>query len=270
MSDNRDFLYTIPSKVLFDSRLQNIDLKIYMIVRSFQDTTHAAAYPSNAWIAERVSCHPRKVPQSLAKMEKLGHIRRFEEAGKRFIEISKPVHVVPDHPSEGATQDTPHALKGTPPCPKRHPPHALKGTQLYQSTITSKVINPLPPKGDVMSLDETNMIFDKLWEIYPLKKAKQKARGALIKLLKGKTRQEAEKLAKEIWGGLGACVKEHKAQTQLKEQGADIWVSALPYLTTWLNQGRWEDNYQSPDDILRSAKRKKSGLDLEAFESQWK
>ncbi len=116
----------------------------------------------------------------------------------------------------------------------------------------------------------TAKLFEEMWKMYPLKKAKQKALEALKGVVSGIGLPEAEKLAKTIWGGFSAHVAEHQAKLQLKQQGADIWVPELPHLTTWLNQRRWEDDYQSPEDILRGATRKKPGLDLEAFESQWK
>jgi len=50
---NRDFVYNIPEKVLFDNSLTINDLKVYAIVRSFMDTT-GTAFPSNNWIANKL------------------------------------------------------------------------------------------------------------------------------------------------------------------------------------------------------------------------
>lgn len=106
-------------------------------------------------------------------------------------------------------------------------------------------------------------IFIHLWTIYPLKKAKQKALAALTRSLKGKDSEEAHELSKEIWRGLKAHVDEHDAKTQVAAQGGDVWVPELPHLSTWINQRRWEDDYAAPSDILRTAKRKSSILDID-------
>jgi len=113
--------------------------------------------------------------------------------------------------------------------------------------------------------------FDKAWQAYPLKKAKERSVLALIKILASKTPDEGKSLAKEIWCGLKAHIAEHEAKKELKEQGAEIWVPELPYLASWLNQARWHDHYQSPEEILITATRKKTfGVDLAAREQRIK
>lgn len=124
-------------------------------------------------------------------------------------------------------------------------------------------------KDNALSENDISLIFDKLWEIYPLKKSKQQALEAFYKILKGKGRGEAENVAKTIWLALGACIDEHQAKLELQLQGADIWVPGLPYLSTWLNKRRWVDEYQSPEEILKGSKRKKSfGVDLASREAR--
>ena len=59
-SCNRDFLYHVPGKVLFDTTLTPLDLKIYMIVRSFMDTTGKATFASNKWIATKLNIENEK------------------------------------------------------------------------------------------------------------------------------------------------------------------------------------------------------------------
>lgn len=88
--DNRDFIYTIPSKVLLDSSLTLIDLKIYMLIRSFMDTT-GEAYPSNRWIAEKLSVHQISVSKSIAKMVSKKYITRIEMQGQRYLMTGKPI-----------------------------------------------------------------------------------------------------------------------------------------------------------------------------------
>lgn len=124
-------------------------------------------------------------------------------------------------------------------------------------------------KQEKITETEIKQLFDKLWFLYPLKKAKQTALQALIKKLKSKSKADAEVLAMAIGSGLVECVNEHNAKVQLQEQGADIWFPSLPHLATWINQSRWADDYQSADEILMGA-RKTKGIDLAAREQRLK
>ena len=111
--------------------------------------------------------------------------------------------------------------------------------------------------------------FDKAWQAYPLKKAKQSAHKAFLKAFDGKAAKERLALLATIVSALAAHINEHRAKCDLKAQGGDIWVSELPHFATWITQRRWEDEYQTPEDILKKTSRKKQTLDLSAIESQW-
>ena len=73
----RQFIYTVPEHVFNDLELSPIDLKIYMIIRSFIDST-GIAYPSNNWLAERLSIHRVTVIHSLNKLVDKNYIERKE------------------------------------------------------------------------------------------------------------------------------------------------------------------------------------------------
>lgn len=151
---------------------------------------------------------------------------------------------------------------------KQHP-LANKDLLPEKDLLTHKENNVLSLKQTNLTKEEVQGIFDRLWEKYPLKKSKQKALEALLRILKGRSRDAAENLAIHIWSGLEACVHEFNAKTQLKDQGADIFVPSLPHLVTWLNQARWEDQHQSADELLQGAKSKRSGINLGAIEASW-
>lgn len=87
---NRDFVYHIPGRVLFDKTLKPIDLKVYAIVRSFMDTT-GEAYPSNGWFANKLDIDPTTASRSLTRLEKGCHIKRTEIDGRRYLLIGKPI-----------------------------------------------------------------------------------------------------------------------------------------------------------------------------------
>ncbi len=90
MSDNRDFIYTIPQTVLLDLTLHLVDLRVYALVRSFMDTT-GDAYPSNGWLAKKLDVDPTTISRSISKLQKKGYLTRVEIAGRRHLMIGKPI-----------------------------------------------------------------------------------------------------------------------------------------------------------------------------------
>jgi len=133
-----------------------------------------------------------------------------------------------------------------------------------ENTITPQAKSTVSPISDKQkpTQKEIEETFSQFWAIYPLKKAKQAALQAFLKLIKGKARGEVVNLASAIWLGLNAHVAEHDAKKQIKDQDADIWIPELPHFSTWLNQKRWEDEYQTPERVLAGATRKKGIIDF--------
>lgn len=157
----------------------------------------------------------------------------------------------------------------------RGPRKADRGfsTPLSNKDITNKDLltnKDLCATEDKKPKIDIEPVFDEMWKQYPVKKGKQMASKAFKKIFDTKGAIPHNERLESVWMGFKAHLAEHQTKQQLKAQGADIWVPELPHLSTWLNQCRWEDGYQKPEDILRKATRKSSGLDLSAIESQWK
>lgn len=84
------------------------------------------------------------------------------------------------------------------------------------------------PEAERVGADE----FDSWWSAYPRKVGKQKARAAYLKARKrGVT-------AEELRDGLEASVRQWRREMRPDDK--------LPHPTTWLNEGRWEDDYTAP------------------------
>jgi hypothetical protein len=255
MSDIRDHVCIIPERILFDLTLTLLDLRLYGLISSYMYTT-GKFYEGNKKIATRFGVEMRSIPRSIARLIKKGYLEANKINGKRHLKIKQtPMPEASVSPPE-------HDPEVMPPMTLGSPPHDPNVTQSLPSINTISIENILLKK-------DIELIFQKMWEAYPHKKARAKALEALIKILDGKPRDEGESLAKTICHGLMAHIGEHRAKQDLKKQGANIWIPELPYLSTWLNGRRWEDEYQSPESILLTAERKKPGLDLEAFEAQW-
>lgn len=128
---NRDFIYTVPEKIFNDTTLSINDLKIYMIIRSFMDTT-GHAYPSNNWIAKRLGIDRRSVITCINNLLLKNYIVRKQVNERRYLSIntiSMPEEVVISRSLGGDLEITGGG--------------DLEITQLDQNTITSKIINSL-------------------------------------------------------------------------------------------------------------------------------
>lgn len=285
------FVYMIPKEILFNPKLTFVDVKVYAMVRSFMDSGRNC-YPTNSWIAKNLNVAPRTVRASLEHLCKLCYLERITIEGRRYI---KTVHAIErdDISTDsknvgggdlqirggGSTDPGGEDLKIHTPIIDQnilskdydhidHLDHSQsQETELKdgpENTITPQAKSTVSPISDKQkpTQKEVEETFNQFWAIYPLKKAKQAALQAFLKLIKGKTRGEVVNLANAIWLGLNAHVSEHDAKKQIKDQDADIWVPELPHFSTWLNQKRWEDEYKTPEQVLAGATRKKGIIDF--------
>ena len=79
-------------------------------------------------------------------------------------------------------------------------------------------------------------MFEQFWKHYPRKVAKRAALGAFNRLTKDEQAQAVE------------AIEQHVAYWKLKGTESDF----IPHATTWLNQGRWEDELDmTPKEIKR-------------------
>ena len=79
-------------------------------------------------------------------------------------------------------------------------------------------------------------MFDTFWKLYPRKVAKRAAQGAFNRLTKDEQTQAVE------------AIEQHLAYWKLKGTETDF----IPHASTWLNQGRWEDELDmTPKEVKR-------------------
>lgn len=117
--------------------------------------------------------------------------------------------------------------------------------------------------------DELEQLFAAMWKAYPHKKGKQEAYKALVSKAKAYRGGKGESFVETIKRSFSAYLAERDAQHQLEKQGADIFISQWPLLSTWINKERWMDEFESPEEVLRGSKRKKTvGVDLAAREER--
>lgn len=114
-----------------------------------------------------------------------------------------------------------------------------KGTTIPDSKPYSKpYIPPISPTGDEVRLKESN--FDLFWTAYPKKVGKAAAKKAFAKV-------------KVNINTLISAVEQQKQSDQWRKDNGQY----IPNPTTWLNQGRWDDELSGIDKPVEQAKPKK-------------
>lgn len=106
-----------------------------------------------------------------------------------------------------------------------------------RESVRDSNIPPISPKGDAPSFDlapanpssesKIDQEFSEFWMAYPRKQGKQAARRAF-----GKARKAAS--LRDIATGLNAHVA-------VWPEASDPRAKYIPHASTWLNEGRWED-----------------------------
>ena len=236
---SRQFIYTIPESILFDTDLTDIDKKIYMIIRSFMDTT-GKAYPPNGWLADKIKCDSRSITRGVDKLLKKKYIRLNPDSNGREFLLGSPVPASIVEPPK-----TDMNVQGV----------DMNVYQLDQSSITSKSNiehgnvfsdrEPEPSKAKTKkeAVNEKEL-FAKLWSMYPLKKDKLCATKALSKALRSKGAGKVENLATAITDALTAMLAQRQELLAAQKSNPKIFVSHPQLLSTWLNKRRWEDELE--------------------------
>lgn len=148
---NREFIYTITESVLFDKNITDLDRKIYMIIRSFMDTT-GSCFASNDWVAKKLEIEGRSVVRSIGRLEKQGYVIRFTENDQRYLKINYSKFSDTESPPPMTLQSPPHD-------PTVTPPHDPTVTQLVSNINNTKYIKnisakaPIPEKNGLANPD---------------------------------------------------------------------------------------------------------------------
>jgi hypothetical protein len=96
--NSRQFIYTCPDKVFLDHTLSVNELRIYMIVRSFLDST-GEAFPSNEWLALNLDISERTASRCIGKLVTKGHL--FVVTVTKNKKDTRYLHVInPNQPGQ--------------------------------------------------------------------------------------------------------------------------------------------------------------------------
>lgn len=171
----------------------------------------------------------RKCDQILTELHTKGVLKREEKTGifysKRMVEDELLRKVRAESGSKG----------GNPILVNQHgyPTVPPPSSSSLSSSSSSKRTPPTPQGVDVG--------FEKLWEVYPRKTNKQKAKAAYQKL------KPSPELLKTL---LSSVEKQRTSEQWTKDNGIFI-----PHLATWLNGERWTDELPASDIPLTKPKK---------------
>jgi predicted transcriptional regulator len=147
------FIYNIPDRIAFDLTLSVHDLRVYMIVRSFIDTT-GDVYASNDYIAKRLNVDRSTVIRSINRLCKKKYIFREDINGNRHLGIvtnSVRNEVMEKREDGVAHVPPPRRTAATPPSHTCHP--------IRSKIITSNKINTTTTKEKTKSSGSSSSDF---------------------------------------------------------------------------------------------------------------
>lgn len=102
-------------------------------------------------------------------------------------------------------------------------------------TVTNTVPEPLPIKT------KTNTMFDEFWKAYPKKKAKDDAVKSWVK----------RKITPELFYTIMNALEQQKQSKEWEKDNGQY----IPYPSTWINQGRWQDEQEQQPKFKNGDKR---------------
>jgi hypothetical protein len=129
--------------------------------------------------------------------------------------------------------------------------HRSKETHVRKHMAVSGIGNQMVSTSKSQSLKMTEADFDLFWQAYPNKKKKPKALEIFLRLNKAELLKIIE------------AVEAQKKTSQWTEDGGRF----IPHPTTWLNQGRWED--QEPEVAIDLDKQIRADVKEFGDQAQW-
>ena len=228
----RSYWGVIPGEVMHDRELPHAGKLLYLVLSSMAHK-NGYCWPANETLAAELDLSKRRVRELLAMLQERGyirvHVRRTEETNeveRRYIYCG----MFPDRetpPPSGEDLPDPPAEDFLPSGEKSPDPPAKSRTCIKCKKSKEENIPPIIPQG------ESQMLFDRFWQAYPKKKAKQDAMKAWAKLAPDMA------LCREM----SAALKWQKQSEQWTRDGGQY----IPHPGKWLRQRLWEDEPDGPD-----------------------
>lgn len=199
---NSDIRFSIIPEWILDSDISDRAIRVYCILARYADSETLQAFPSRETLAKRAHCHYKSIDRAIDELVKIGAIvKRHRKSGESY-------------------QSNLYTLR-----------RVRTALSLPTDTGDEGVRTPVSPGTDTVvhltrtnELEPVNDTFARFWSTYPRKVGKQAAQRAFEKAI-------SKYDVNVILEGLDRMV----ADSNLPDK------QFLPHPSTWLNEGRWED-----------------------------
>lgn len=215
----------IPASVRYDPRLKPNEKLLYGEITALS-RKDGYCFATNRYFASLYRVTKETVSHWVSHLQELGYVgvdmvyTETGAVGMRRIILFPENLPGPLRKKEGP----PLRKKETPPCEK------TQGTiynNTRKNTVTLLETEGAPPQEDAG-------LFGRFWQAYPKRKGKEAARKAFLRL----------GVTGELLEGMLAAVEREKQSRQWQEESGRY----IPYPATWLNQRRWEDEPDGPEE----------------------
>lgn len=199
--------------------LKGNQLQVFAIIHGFSHSENNEFSGSLQYLCEFTGSSRSTVIRSLSELQKQGFIEKREiyENGVKFNRYKSLIDSIFHF-------DTPSVKMTPPPCQNDTTPRVKMTPNNIEEYNRDNIANT---RSASAALDDR---FECFWKAYPVKKAKQQALKTWRKI------KPNEELTQVI---IDAVERQKKWEDWKKDGGRYI-----PYPSTWLNQGRWEDEQQ--------------------------
>lgn len=212
----------IPSPVRYDERLSPSEKLLYGEISSLTNKI-GYCFAANAYFAELYGLTERTVRRMLADLQENGYIRIEDGNGgrgrRRIYAGVNPLSPAAPNPDKNVREPGQK-------CPG-NPDKNVRENNKYNNKSNNP---PKAPQGAESAPAWKPDRFAGLWDYYPRHTSKQAAVKAWDRL----------KPSDELIAVIGKALRRQKAWDEWK-RGVGI-----PYLSTYLNQRRWEDDLRDP------------------------
>jgi hypothetical protein len=238
-----DGYYAVIPEWVLDADVSAQAIRLYAVLRRYADHRTMHAHPSRRTLAARLRVADVKVvDRALADLERVGAVSVTRRPGGRDdggqtsnVYVLRRAPQLSPYPQGAnapgvAIADTPGGSNAIPPGRESPSPQGVSTSPPRVETpheLQPLELQPLELPCAPTRADAEDDGFAEWWKVYPNKRGKIKARQAYAKALRKVGRER-----------LLAAVQRYAADPNLPppEESA-----AIPYPSTWLNEGRWDD-----------------------------
>lgn len=204
---NADIRFAIIPEWVLDSGISDRAVRVYAILARYADSETLQAFPSRETLGKRAGCNAKAITRAVDELVSIGAvIKQHRKSGEAYQSNLYTLRRVGPHLSLGRVNSDPRVGSNL----------TLGGVKNDPLTITTE--------REPIELDNARNEFEQFWKRYPRKVGKIAARKAWDKATQDTSPQT-------ILEGV----------RRLADDPNKPELEFLPHPSTWLNEGRWED-----------------------------